>query len=277
MAPKGRGQHGSKRRVSDVGRLIRRHSATARLMGEIRAVQLRHGPHSHDFRACMAAITPGTGFIDVGANVGNYALGAARRVGSSGTVIALEPNPAVYRELVASIWGTNVVALNLAASDSSGIAAFQVPTDSEGRTEPPLGSLVTRKSAGAVKTLEVRTIRLDDIVPCGLRVAAVKIDVEGHEMAVLRGAQETIDACRPTLVVEIEHRHLEGLSVDDVVAEIVEHGYTAFAIKEGRLMPFEHFDLKRDQLQWLMDGEGGSTTIRVVDEYVNNFVFYARG
>ena len=97
------------------------------------------------------------------------------------------------------------------------------------------------------------------------RVAAVKIDVEGHELAVLRGARELIERYAPTVVVECEVRHVGRPGLEEVLAFFSTRGYRGFFARRGRLTPVSEFDANVHQTQ----GEG-----RFWDAagYCNNFV-----
>lgn len=214
-------------------------------------------------------------FIDVGANVGTYSLAARRVVGRSGTVLALEANPVVFRELVTSVRSAGVTCLNLAASNQSGWATLSVPTDANGIAETQLASLEARNSAGENLTMLTRTTRIDDLVPWGASVSVIKIDVEGHELAVLEGATETLNTSRPALVVEIEARHLVGVLLEEVVGWVRARGYDAFGIASVGLIPWARYDVFEHQTRWLAS-QDGLTTIQRPAEYVNNFLFLAR-
>lgn len=120
--------------------------------------------------------------IDVGANIGLYTMLFARE---AACVYAFEPNPAIRRVCRKAITLNdfqNVVLDGRAVSDKCGQARFYVNRYHD------LSSLVPRRYT--TKIMNVEKVRLDDI---GLdRVDWLKIDAEGHEMAVLRGAQQLI-------------------------------------------------------------------------------------
>ena len=135
-------------------------------------------------------IPPGATVFDVGAHVGYYTLLASVLVGDTGRVWAFEPNPtnhAFLRRHVAVNRRENVHIENAAVSDRSGTASFAFGTGSG------TGHLDTHGS------LEVRTVRLDDFCrEHGVQPGFLKIDVEGAELDVLRGAEETV-AARPVI------------------------------------------------------------------------------
>jgi FkbM family methyltransferase len=256
-------------RKKDVGRALRAHALTARLLTEYRVRQMRRSVRSADLAHCMELARPGSLAIDVGASVGNYALAMSKAVGRGGRVIALEANPGVFAELVRSTWGSRITTLNLAASSRSGPARMNVPVDGSGRPMEPLGTLESRKERS--RGLDVRCVRLDDLVHGERPVSVLKIDVEGHEFEVLRGATGLLARHRPALVVEIEQRHLTGRTVAETVEWITDRGYTCHGIRGGGLVPWNEYDIELDQLRWLR-GAGTAPDLERID-YVNNFLF----
>lgn len=138
--------------------------------------------------AWRAAAEAGGVMLDIGAYTGLYSLVAAQ---AGATAIALEPNPAVFARLMENIAanGVSVDARNLAASDRYGVMALQanprVPLTSGGRLVPGEG---------------VQVVTIDGLGLSG--VGAIKIDTEGHECAVLRGAMATIERDKPMIITE---------------------------------------------------------------------------
>lgn len=145
--------------------------------------------------AILAAILrPDSNAIDIGANVGDV-LGTIVRLAPHGQHIAFEPIPALAERLAREYPSVDVHAA--AASDRGGTATFQWI-----EALPATSSLRLRAdNTRAPTAIEVQLERLDDIVE--VAPAFLKIDVEGGEEAVLRGAQETLERHRP--VVAIEH------------------------------------------------------------------------
>ena len=114
--------------------------------------------------------------------------------------------------------------------------------------------------------------RLDDLVR-GRRVGFIKIDVEGYEVAVLRGGMGIISESRPTLLIEIEERHRKG-ALEEVCGLLKPLGYRGFYLHSGRFEPVESFDPEQLQNAAALDADGayrlpGRT-------YINNFIFAAR-
>ncbi len=179
-----------------------------------RATKCRYRDHRVELDALLAALRPGDVAVDIGANKGAFLLALARRVGREGRVLALEPQPSLaegLRRLMRSLRLPQVEVLELAASDRAGSFAMHVPP----RGTSPGATLVGGSHVPADWiTREVRTQPLDEILVAkaeGRRIGAIKIDVEGHEPAALRGAEETILRHRPTIVFECEERHLGAI------------------------------------------------------------------
>jgi hypothetical protein len=126
----------------------------------------------------------------------------------------------------------------------------------------------TAEQLGVVEVLTVPTQCLDDyeaIEPVG----CIKIDVEGHEDAVLRGARRIILRDHPSLIIEIEERHKRH-SVVTINRFLKELGYKGFFFSCNRLNPIELFRVEEHQ-----DVSNIANRINKADKYVNNFVFFA--
>jgi len=157
--------------------------------------------------------------VDIGANIGLYTLAMARRVGPHGRVFAFEPAPANFALLTRNVesngYSAIVTACRTAITDRSGLARFTLNVHNAG--------MHRLASEGAI---EVETARLDDLL-AGQRVDFVKIDVEGAEVAVLRGMQSII-AANPSIALLVEYNE-SGLrtfhhSTNDLFAEL--EGFT---------------------------------------------------
>jgi FkbM family methyltransferase len=148
--------------------------------------------------ATLSGLAPGDVFLDVGSHYGIYTVLASKLVGATGRVIAVEPHPGALRVLEENITFNhceNVRIMNVAFSDKAGSLALAY--DEHGshlqRTSDPTSSVHMVQALAGDEAL------LDSSVP-----NAVKIDVEGHEFAVLCGLQRMLAsaACR-VLCLEI--------------------------------------------------------------------------
>jgi FkbM family methyltransferase len=161
-------------------------------------------------------------FVDVGANVGTYAMVLAHHVGSTGKVIAIEPHPVTHARLAfnrAASGFTQVILVPAAAGPSDGELMIETDGDNLGASHIVTGKL----SGNAVKVPSLRLKRiLDDAgVP---RVDALKIDVEGFEDRVLTGFfKEAPQSLWPRAVV-IEHLSRNEWQ-DDCIADMYARGY----------------------------------------------------
>jgi FkbM family methyltransferase len=167
-------------------------------------------------------VRPGDTVIDVGANLGYYTLLAADLVGENGRVVAIEPNPDVFRRLTSSIavngfdGRTSARNVALAAAGESGKRAFYVPAG-----EPKNGRFIIpgEQADRLAETGTVSEVALGRIDPDEFqRVDFIKIDVEGAELMVLEHLRPVIEKFRPKVVCEVNFRR--GYSWDDLVAAL---------------------------------------------------------
>lgn len=154
------------------------------------------------------ALTPGSVFFDIGANVGFYTLLGSKLVGPTGRVHAFEPLPnnlAALRRHMALNACSNVFVHDVAVSDRNGEARFSI-ADSNA-----MGHLAESGE------LAVRTVALDDFaLNDGQRTpTCLKIDVEGAEGQVLRGAARLLRTARPLVFLATHGRaaHEESIAL----------------------------------------------------------------
>lgn len=204
-------------------------------------------------------------FLDVGASHGIYSWAASR---VTERVIAVEPNPGVAATL-ARTFGDRVEVIAAALSDRSGTVTLQVPIHG-GRPLTSRGTLdATGHGAARLVAFEVPCHRLDELElpPLGM----IKIDVEGHEHAVLAGAFATLARDRPALLVEIEERHAAGATTA-VPALLADLGYEGWFLLGGELQPLATFRVDVHQrLEHAKPPDGPRRGL-----YINNFVFTPR-
>ena len=234
-----------------------------------RNLKARYRDERQEIRALTSAIRPGDVAVDCGAYKGSYLWSLSRAVGP-GRVVAFEPQaaPAHYlREVVARCGLRNVTIENIAVSDHEGRMSLRLP----GGSNSPGASLEHEFADDPdCATAEVDVVSLDGYFDdCTARIAALKIDVEGHELAVFEGAERLIDKHSPVLVFECEERHLSGRSVRDVLRWLQDRGYDGSVVQAGRLVPVAEFDPSVHQAQ-------DSDRFWDAKDYANNFIMRRR-
>jgi FkbM family methyltransferase len=171
----------------------------------------------------LRAHTPtGGAFVDIGANVGTYAMVLARHVGARGRVIAIEPHPVTHARLAFNRAASRLEQVTLvaaAAGPSDGELLIETDGDNLGASHVVSGT----PSSSAIKVPSLRLERI--LAEAGIsKVDALKIDVEGFEDRVLTGFfRDAPQALWPRAVV-IEHlSKQEWLS--DCLADMIARGY----------------------------------------------------
>jgi len=209
------------------------------------------------------------GAVDVGVWWGPWSWWLARRVPR---VDSFEPNP----DLVASltpVMPPNVFLHPVALSDRTGESSLWIPPGgmgTEGRASLEAGT----RTDSNWRQQAVATSRLDDF---DLKdVGFVKIDVEGHELAVLQGATDLLTAQRPTILIEIEeHAHRDG-QLDTIIEFLGDHSYRGKYLHKQQWHPIDELDRqavqKRDAHGVLQHGYA-TRLLYYARRYVHNFVF----
>jgi len=146
-------------------------------------------------------VSTGSTVYDIGANVGYVSLCLAKRVGSSGHVVAFEPVPRnidCFKETIRINRLANVQLWECAASDVAGETEIRIAENSS------TASIVWHRNNPTATRLTVKVVCVDDLVEAGDvgYPTFVKIDAEGAEGSVLMGMRRTIAAAKPVVFVE---------------------------------------------------------------------------
>jgi len=176
-----------------------------------------------EYRAFKQAIRPGGVALDIGANVGCYAVLLGQLVSPGGRVFAFEPSPAAYDGLVRHIALNHledvVVPVPAAVADREGTGVLM--------RSGPTGTdrLASAQEGGGGSEVGVTVTTIDRFCAArGIRPDFIKVDVEGAELAVLEGARGTIEANRNGLSLFVEMHPalwpLLGVSSDAMRAEL---------------------------------------------------------
>jgi len=178
-------------------------------------------------------VRPGDRCVDVGANVGVHTVRLARLVGADGEVIAIEPDPDVVARTnrnIALNGVANVRIISAAASERAGETRLFRPSPRD--TNRARASLMHHPYLTGVTTT-VPAVTIDDVC-AGEPVSLIKIDVEGHEAAVVRGAADTIARYAPSVVFEYAPELLDDVVEQTPFGWLAESGYMMFRVRPAR-------------------------------------------
>lgn len=214
--------------------------------------------HEPELRILPALVEPGALALDVGANRALYTI---RLRDLARGVHAFEPVPELAARLRAAF--PDVTVHQVALSDQAGHVVLRLPGGNTSWATIEPGNTL-EKAKGRMREVEVTTARLDDLPILGIGFA--KIDVEGHELAVLAGARATLQRDRPVLLVELEERHTEG-ALQRAADALEPLDYRGYYLDGDDFRPLARFDLTRDQNPSNVSEQGK------LGRYLNNFVF----
>ncbi|MGH9865613.1 MAG: FkbM family methyltransferase [Candidatus Acidiferrales bacterium] len=182
-------------------------------------------------------LQPGMTVLDIGAHHGFYTLLAACRVGSNGRVLAFEPSPRERKSLKRHIRlnrCTNVIVEALALGSTAGTANLFI---AEGR-ETGCNSLRKPNISDTTREVPVRVRRLDHILEKHAiwQVDFIKLDAEGGELEILRGAGKFFDRQpRPVILAEVQDIRTRpwGYDAREIIAFLNERGFSWFKLLQG--------------------------------------------
>lgn len=171
-------------------------------------------------------ITPGMKILEVGANIGYYALIEAKQAGPNGRLYAIEPSPSNFDSLKKNLDmnGIRNAYLHQAAfGEKRGKSMFYVYDKSN------LSSFIKRDDMGMdVKEVEVEMLTLDEFL-VGKEIDFVRMDVEGYEREILKGAEKAFSEGKKPKYFFIEVHsdllHKKGSSCKEIVELLGKYGY----------------------------------------------------
>jgi FkbM family methyltransferase len=230
----------------------------------VRGLKARYLTQRIEFRLIRQHVRSTDTVCDIGANKGSFVFWLSRWC-RKGRVVAFEPQPQFAQllgRLTRDFKLDNVTVEQKAVFSKPGQADLFVP-----KGHSPGASLVS-KTVGAsdFETISVPMLRLDDYFDQHQRITFMKVDVEGAELEVFKGAERILRELSPLLIFECENRHLDGARVEDVFAYLNALGYAGHFVAGNRLLPVSNFDAaihQRQNGEWFWKAKG----------YYNNFVF----
>lgn len=166
--------------------------------------------------------------IDVGAHIGSFTVKASMEVGGEGHVVALEPSSSNFKMLRMNVQANhcdNVTALNVAAGSKEDTGLLKLYAR-------PGGNSFYRRELEDVGTERVSITTLDSVTAQSDfgRVDFIKIDVEGYELEVLRGAAKTLDSFHPNIAMET---HDFGPSSEELAQYLQQFDYSVKSTPYG--------------------------------------------
>lgn len=192
-------------------------------------------------RCYQRIVKPGDVVLDIGANIGAHALLLAKSVGESGKVIAFEPTDYAFSKLSENCMLNKELTPRIQC-----MQIMLVESDVENSSTPSLYSSWPLKEEAGVHSLhqgrlmttsgaQART--LDSIIiPLGLdRVDCIKLDIDGFECGMMRGAGEVLTRWHPTIIMELAPYALEeqGASLHELIELLKKYGYALFDLSNG--------------------------------------------
>jgi FkbM family methyltransferase len=183
-------------------------------------------------------LSVGMVMFDVGAYVGQFSLVASRACKGQITILAFEPTPQVFEQLQENIEANNckgVKCIQAALSDKPGQAKFYIyPESHDQNSLRPLASRDARSVDVTVETID-SICEQQNLT----RLDFVKIDVEGNELGVLKGAVQTLARFHPLLTVEISrHQQAYGYSGAELRITLDAAGYDVYRVETFPCQPY---------------------------------------
>jgi FkbM family methyltransferase len=215
----------------------------------IQAVSMAQDIRTGSFRETELEVLPyaaraGENVLDIGANYGLYAHHLSKVVGPHGHVYAFEPVPftaGTLRIVAALLRFRGVEVIEKGLSDQNGPVTFTLPTQESGAIAAGMAHIAGRddqQGANAAfrgryagtREVTCQVVRLDDFLPASTQVSFIKMDIEGAELQALRGGEQVIDRCKPSVLIEINSGFLAGFGVklDDLLQFFSGRGYRMF-------------------------------------------------
>lgn len=233
-----------------------------------RALKYKYIDDKAELRYICKTIKPGDLVLDIGAHKGGYLHWIQKAARANGKVIAFEPQPILYKyvkEAIDVFGYKNVTFHHGGLSSKEGTLDLFVPK-AEGLTSP--GATFEKREGRKGHFIKVPIFQLDKLLADRKKpVSLIKMDVEGHELEVFKGADEVLKTDKPKIIFECENRHLNGRSVHEVFDYIKGLGYKGYFFKNGKRRSLNEFNAEADQRV--------DNNLQIVDKkaYCNNFVF----
>jgi len=218
-------------------------------------------------RALESLVKEGATVLDVGANVGAHTLHLARLVGEKGRVIAFEPTDYAISKLRANLLANAALAprvdvhqaflVGKAGATPATALASSWPVDGTRADDALMGSRAMPLSGAVATTLDAVIAASGDP-----EVSLIKMDVDGHELEVLEGAEELLARRRPIIVMELAPYVFHPKEKFDQMVNLLARAHYVFqALGANRRLPSDPGALRR-----LIPGEGSVNVVAFPSE-----------
>lgn len=200
-----------------------------------RAGRLDHDRGNLDILCSFIPI--GGTVVDCGAYIGDHTIAYLRAVGNRGKVYAFEPNPVAFECLKLNC--PSSININAGLGERNEEFSYNLENGNYG------ASFLSKDDD--LKKLKVQVLSLDEIVERDKLTSLdfIKIDAEGFEPFIIKGASETIRRFRPVMCVEVVDGHLRrnGYTRNDLMQMIFDFGYTLVRITKNLTFLDEQYDI----------------------------------
>jgi FkbM family methyltransferase len=193
------------------------------------------------FQVIKYLVRPGDYVIDIGANIGVYSKVLSELAGRNGRVYSIEPFPPTFEILrynLRRLHLENIEPVNVAISDSEAVVTIGLPYDPSGAETHYRASIVRdRASESKIEVADVQATTLDSkFLKVCRKISFIKCDVEGHELACIKGAKEFLAQSQPAWFIEVSGDPDNTNSAACRVFEMLyDKGYTAWWFDGGEL------------------------------------------
>ena len=161
-----------------------------------------------ELRVVRYLVKSGDTVIDIGANIGVYSKILSELVGPDGHIYSIEPFPSTFEILcynVRKLHLDNVEPINVAISDSQGVVTMAIPYDSSGAETHYRASIATDYAEkGKTKETNIKATTIDyRFLSASETISFIKCDVEGHELACIKGAVKFLTQSQAAWFIEV--------------------------------------------------------------------------
>jgi len=238
----------------------------------IESIKLLHRVYKYsksdkgEFAYIKKSIKKGDLIFDIGAHKAGYLYCMLQQTGQTGQLFGFEPQKILFtylQKIKALFHWENVVIEHIALSNVSGQSHLYLPAILHGKLSSPSATIVEHENDINFQTTEkVIVTTLDEycekhqLIPHFL-----KVDVEGNELKVFKGAENILKKHRPKILVEIEARHIGKEQVMETIHYLESLGYKGKIIQGTHFIPSAEFSFEKFQ-----DFSNKAT-------YANNFIF----